>query len=122
MLIEFLKPEFKMTNERGSCAQLVHDGYKQVNIIMAKPCQEGKGHYHLQNKELFYIIAGLFDLILKNDGVEETYRLGTGDMFCIPATVFHEFRFVEETTYVVLYDKGVELPDGSMDTIKEQKV
>ena len=33
MLIKMLEPDFVFENEAGSLKQLVHDGWKQVNVI-----------------------------------------------------------------------------------------
>ena len=55
MLIQFLKPDFEHTDERGKLVQLVHDGWKQVNVIESKAGQIRGNHYHKVNREAFYV-------------------------------------------------------------------
>ena len=40
-------------------------------------------------------------------------------MFLIEPEVMHSFIYLEDTTLIGFYDKGVELPDGTKDIIPE---
>lgn len=114
-MIEILKPDFVFDDDRGSLKQLVHDGYKQVNVITAKAgCKRG-GHYHKINKEAFYIVNGSIDLTVRFDGNEEMHHFTTGDMFAIKPMVSHDFNFLSDTLLVSMYDKGVELGPNKKD-------
>ena len=115
MLIKFLKPDFMFENESGSLKQLVHDGWKQVNVIASLPGSVRGGHYHKFNQEGFYIIKGSFTLRVWNAERAETYEIQTGDMFLIPPYVFHTFEYHEETVLVSMYSQGVELSKTEKD-------
>jgi len=116
-MIKVLKPDFSFVDERGSLTQLVHEGYKQVNVIESKKDAFRGKHYHKVNEEAFYIISGSFKLEASKLGSDiiETYDFKTGDMFLVESYVVHSFYFLEDTTLVTMYSLGVELPDGNKD-------
>lgn len=120
MLIEFIRPDFNLTDGRGSLTQLVHHGWNQVNYIESAAGAFRGDHYHLQNKEAFFVISGGFRLSLKhrNTGEKADYDIKAGDFFIIYPNVNHSFDFIQKTTLISMYDKGVELPDGSKDILK----
>ena len=51
MLIEFIKPDFSFTDDRGSLTQLVHKGWNQVNYITSVGGAFRGNHYHKNNTE-----------------------------------------------------------------------
>lgn len=115
MLIEILKPDFVFENEAGSLKQLVHDGWKQVNVITSLGNAVRGGHYHKYNSEGFYIISGSFILkVWKGSQIEE-YSFKSGDMFLIPPYVYHTFNYKEDTVLVSMYSNGVELSKTEKD-------
>lgn len=109
MLIEFVKPDFVFENDAGSLIQLVHDGWKQVNVITSVSGAVRGKHYHKFNYEGFYIIQGSFNLIVWKDKDKEEHEIKAGDMFFIPPYVFHTFDYHEDTVLVSMYSLGVEL-------------
>lgn len=119
MLIEFLKADFCFDDERGSLVQLVREGWKQVNVIRSEAGVERGGHYHAQNSEAFYVISGSFELEAEDldSGEKERLIMKPGDFFRIRPKLLHGFHFLEETWLVSLYDRGVELSDGSKDIL-----
>lgn len=119
MLIEYLTPDFSFNDPRGSLVQLVHDGWKQVNVIRSSPGGVRGGHYHAQSTEAFYVVSGSFELVLEDlhSDAREEYILGAGKFFLIKPDILHSFRFQEETVLVSLYDIGVERADGSKDIL-----
>ena len=119
MLIEILSPDFIFQDDRGKLVQIVHDGYKQVNVISSVCDSIRGGHYHQFNTELFYVISGSFKLIVSCGGITEDYTMNPGSCFSIPPNVVHSFEFTEETLLVSMYSNGVELESGSMDIINE---
>ena len=115
MLIKTIKPDFIFQNECGLLTQLVHEGWKQVNVVTSiAGCARG-GHYHKFNQEGFYVIEGDFTLLVEKDGTKETYEFQTGDMFIIPPYVAHTFVYHSKTVLVGLYDNGVELSETEKD-------
>ncbi len=117
MLIEFIKPDFSFSDDRGSIFQLVHDGWKQVNYIASLPGARRGGHYHKDNKEAFYVISGGFTLTAERPETNETetHEIKTGDFFTIAPGVKHSFAYHEPTQMISFYDQGVEKPDGTKD-------
>ncbi len=114
-----LQPDFEFSNRNGSIIQLVNKGWNQVNVLESKKGSKRGGHYHKENKELFYIISGEANLILDNGAVEEIMNLKKGDMFLVSPYQMHTFEFLEDTFMVSLYDIGVEYEDGTKDIYSE---
>lgn len=115
MLIEWMKPDFVFENDSGCLKQLVHEGWKQINVIYSHAGSVRGGHYHKFNDEGFYVIDGRFTLKLWHDGVRETYEMKCGDMFLILPLVFHTFEYIEDTTLISMYSRGVELSETEKD-------
>jgi quercetin dioxygenase-like cupin family protein len=115
ILIRVLKSNFDHRDERGSLTQLVREGYAQINVVVSVAGAERGGHYHKKNTEAFYVIGGRFSLTVSKDGIKKTYDFHTGDMFCIPPYVSHNFCFKEYTLLVSMYSQGVENDDGTKD-------
>jgi len=114
-MVEILTPDFKFEDNRGCLVQLVHKGFRQINVTTAKKgCIRG-GHYHKKNREAFYIVSGIVELKLQRDEDSEMHIFHAGDMFLIPPFVQHDFVFREDTIFVSMYDLGVEFPDGTKD-------
>ncbi|MCD7909871.1 MAG: cupin domain-containing protein [Clostridium sp.] len=107
-MIEILTPDFKFGDERGVLIQLVHEGFKQINVITSEADVVRGRHYHELNREAFFIIQGSVQLYVKNGKCESQYVFNTGDMFLIPPLVWHEFSFLSPTQLVSMYDLGVE--------------
>ena len=115
MLVERMEPDFKFENDNGSLIQLVHSGWKQVNVLYSKKNSKRGGHYHKICREAFYVVSGKIMLTLeKNDQYEKTL-FEAGEMFLIHPYEMHVFEFLEDTIMISLYDKGVELEDGAKD-------
>ena len=119
MLIEFVKPDLVFENEAGCLKQLVHEGWKQVNVITSKKGSVRGGHYHKQNRECFYIVEGSFLLTVWKDDTKEEYEIKQNDMFIIPEDVFHTFAYHEDTLLVAMYDNGVEIDENTKDIWNE---
>lgn len=115
MLINILKPDFVFENDAGSLKQLVHDGWKQFNVITSVAGAIRGGHYHKYNQEGFYVISGRFKLKIWNGDEKESYDFKAGDMFSIEPLVFHTFEYQENTILVSMYSVGVEISDTEKD-------
>lgn len=114
-MIKILTPDFSFEDERGSLRQLLHGNCGQVNYVESLPGSLRGGHYHKLNKEIFYVIDGEFDVTVENGRQSETYSFKKGDMFEIDRLVKHSFCYKNFTRLIVVYDVGVELPDGGKD-------
>lgn len=116
-MIRIIKPDFVFEDDRGTLTQLIHEGYSQINVVTSKAGVERGNHYHVLNREGFYVVEGSFLLEASLDGKKESYQFKKGDMFIIEPNVMHRFVYVEDTVLVAFYDKGVELPDGTKDIL-----
>ena len=88
-MIKVIKPDFEFQDERGFLLQLVHEGFRQFNIIFSRQGVFRGGHYHQENTEAFYVISGSFELTVKTENaVEEKYIISKGEMFFNPAICF----------------------------------
>ena len=119
-MLEILKPDFEFNDERGRLMQLMHGDCAQVNFVESKPSSIRGGHYHKLNRETFFIISGEVEVTVKKDGEIRTHIFTDGDMFAIPKNVIHYFDYKKETSLIVVYDKGVENPDGTKDIYPEE--
>lgn len=120
MLVKVIEPDFLFEDERGIIAQLVHEGYQQINVVTSKAGSvRGNFHYHQSNNETFYIVEGTISLETKFENINETNVFAKGDMFCIEKNIRHKFVFLEDTILIGLYDKGVSLEDGRKDIIED---
>lgn len=119
-MLTVLKPDFEFSDERGLLVQLVHDGYKQVNMCFSKGGTERGGHFHALNKETFYIVSGSLEITVSENGKNEKYCFSKGDMFAVERNTDHSLKFFEDTVMIVMYDNGVENPDGTKDIISNR--
>ena len=128
MLINYIKPDFVHQDERGGLYQLVSKGFNQVNYIYSKADMVRGGHFHKINKEIFeeyiilkteieifFVIRGLFRLVLESNNEKEVYMMKTGDFFEIEKGIKHTFEYIEDTELISLYDLGVELENDEKD-------
>ena len=118
-LVKILKPDFIFGDNRGRLTQLVHEGFKQVNVITSIGGVKRGGHYHRINAEAFFVVSGEFDLVARHTGKKEKYHCKEGDMFLIPKMVSHDFFYTDKTVLVSLYDRGVELSETEKDIYKD---
>lgn len=114
-MLKIINTDFNFNDERGTIVQLIHSGYKQVNVITSKANVFRGGHYHKENEEAFYIISGKVKVNVNG----KDYIFKNGDFFSIEPNDMHSFNFIEDTVLVSMYSDGVELPDGTKDIFAE---
>ena len=117
-LIKIITPNFQYEDLRGRLVQLVRTGYCQVNIIESVAGATRGGHYHIQNREAFYVIGCKLKLTVWHLNVgtqKEEYEFSENAMFEIEPYTIHSFEFIEPTMLVSMYSMGVELADGKKD-------
>jgi dTDP-4-dehydrorhamnose 3,5-epimerase-like enzyme len=114
-LITFYQPDFVFEDNRGCLTQLVNEGWNQVNFITTKAGVLRGDHYHIHNRELFFITKGSFNLLLEKENVKEKYLIKEKDFFAIEKNVNHSFEFIEDTDIISFYDIGVEKTEFKMD-------
>lgn len=110
-MLKQISCDFTFEDERGQLVQLVHEGWRQVNVITTRKGVVRGNHYHKQNAEAFYIISGACRVTVGG----ETVRFGPGDFFRIDPYDMHSFDYLEDTVMVSMYSEGVELPNGTRD-------
>lgn len=114
-MLKIFKTDFHFEDERGTIDQLIHDGYKQINVITSKKGVIRGNHYHKLNDEAFYVVSGSLELTVNG----KTHTFHAGDFFGIEPGDMHSFLYLEDTTLVSMYSRGVELPDGTKDMYTE---
>lgn len=120
-MFEIMKPDFYHEDGRGKLVQLVHSGYNQINVVYSKAGTVRGGHYHRENREAFYVVAGTCKVELTKGDSCETQTFSAGQFFCIEPGTIHTFQYVEDTILVGLYDLGVELAGGETDIVPADK-
>lgn len=120
MLMTLLTPDFEFEDNRGKLTQLVHEGFRQVNVITCLKDSFRGDHFHKSNNEAFYVVSGSFTLTLEKEGIKEEHLIKQGAFFLIPPFVNHSFFYHEDTLLVSMYSNGVELSDGTKDIFKPE--
>src|SRR5574344_1528694 len=114
-LFKILKPDFEYRDSRGQLCQLVHEGWKQTNILVTNAGVVRGVHYHKVAKEAFYIISGSVNVKFCKDKEKSERKFGSGEFFMIMPNTVHELSFPEDCVMVQLYDIPVENSNGSKD-------
>lgn len=121
-MLEKLKPDFFYEDQRGTLTQLVHDGWKQINVITSKKGEIRGNHYHKLNKERFFIVSGKVKVLLEKDNEKEESVFCANDMFEILPMYVHTLECIEDTIFISMYDKGVDSKAGKRDIyVKQEK-
>ena len=114
-MITILKTDFAFSDDRGDICQLLSFPNKQVNYLFTRKNAKRGCHYHKNNREYFYMISGKVELTGYDVGTHdhnESYTFEKGSFFCVEPYTVHDFRFLEDTQMIVVYDKGVEEENG----------
>ncbi len=113
------KVDFQYFDNRGSLTQLIHDGFKQINVLDSKKGVERGSHFHKHSIEAFYVISGSVEVTLWDKNNKEAVVFNKGDFFEIHPFVLHNMIFLEDCLMVQMYDEPVENPDGTKDIFME---
>lgn len=116
-LYEILTPDFSFSDARGTLAQLVHDGWQQVNVLFTKKGVARGGHYHQKTREAFYVVSGSVQVKLWQGEQKAEHLFQAGDFFSIVPNSAHSLEFPEDCVLIALYDQPVVRQDGSKDII-----
>ena len=119
MLYTKLDSDFEHFDDRGNLVQLVHDGFKQINVLETRQGVMRGGHYHKICHEAFYVIRGCVKVSLKQDGINEEVLFSQHDFFAIAPGVIHSMYFPEDCLMVQMYDIPVEIGNGKKDIYPE---
>lgn len=120
MLYEMLTPDFYHKDDRGNLVQLVHSGYRQINVLRSNAGTFRGGHYHKENHEAFYIVEGMCEVTFVKGKLLETKTFSTGDFFRIGPYTSHAFHYLRDTVMIGMYDLGVEKGNGEKDIFSEE--
>lgn len=119
MLYSIRKIDFSFEDTRGALTQLVHDGFKQVNVLSTNKGVLRGGHYHTKCNEAFFVINGSVETTLRKINTEniEKVLFKKGVFFEIHPNTIHSMFFPEDCLMVQMYDIPVEAEDGTKDII-----
>ncbi len=119
-MIKKLETDFIHFDERGLICQILSIQNSQINYLFTKKDAKRGCHYHKRNREYFYIIGGKVEITgyyVSNPSKIETFVFEMGDLFVVEPYVMHDFKFLENTQMVVVYDIGIE--NGEKDIYTE---
>lgn len=114
-MLYIIEKDFQFSDDRGCLVQLIHNGYRQINVIISKKGVTRGGHYHKENKEAFYVISGQLTVTVNGT----VYQFKEGAFFGIEENDLHSFFFEKDTVLVSMYSGCVERPDGTKDIYME---
>ena len=118
-LLEKLSVDFEFHDTRGSLTQLAHQGYEQINVLVSYSGVERGGHFHKFSTESFYVVKGTVQVSARMGEKREKVLFTTQDFFRVKPYVIHSMYFPEDCILVAMYDKCVELANGSKDIFPE---
>ena len=113
------KIDFQHIDDRGSLSQLIHDGFKQINVLESKKGVERGSHFHKESVEAFYVINGSVKVTLWSKSEKEEAVFTKGDFFEIHPFILHNMLFLSDCLMVQMYDIPVEKNDGKKDIYTE---
>ena len=113
--------DFQFKDARGSLAQLVHEGFSQVNVLESGAGATRGAHFHKRATEAFYVVNGSVEVTLMNKEKTECVTFRQGDFFEIVPFVLHNMYFPEDCLMVQLYSIPVENADGTKDIFMEDE-
>lgn len=116
-LYETLRVDFAYQDERGKLVQLVHDGYRQINILYSGGGTFRGKHYHKVSSEAFYVISGSVNVELSRGETDERAEFKEGDFFLIPPYTVHSLSFPENCVMAAMYDVPIEKDNGEKDIL-----
>lgn len=114
-LYNVLKPDFNFEDDRGLLCQLIHDGWKQTNVLVTNASVVRGVHYHKISKEAFYVISGSVNVRFRKGDETASTHFSKGDFFMVMPGVVHELSFPTDCVMVQLYDIPVENENGKKD-------
>lgn len=114
-LYKRIELDFSFYDERGMIAQLVHEGYEQVNVLVTRSGVVRGKHYHKKTAETFYVVDGKVTVDFERDDNCVTVTFEKGDFFCVLPLVRHTMHFVLDTILVALYEYRIEQENGEKD-------
>lgn len=115
------KIDFQHVDSRGSLTQLIHDGFKQINVLDSKKGVKRGSHFHKRSVEAFYVVSGSVQVSLLSKENSETIIFKKGDFFEISPFILHNMLFLEDCLMVQMYDIPVENLDGTKDIFTEDE-
>lgn len=118
-MITLRQVDFQFEDQRGCLTQLVHKGFDQINILRSKKDVVRGGHYHKETVEAFYLLQGSVEVTARLGQEEKKYVFCKGDFFEVRPYIIHSMFFPEDCIMVQMYNKCVELSDGTKDIFTE---
>ena len=115
------KIDFQHIDERGSLTQLVHDGFKQINVLQSNEGTRRGAHFHKRAVEAFYVFEGSVEVTLWNINSREVVIFKQGDFFEIHPYILHDMFFPEYCLMIQMYDIPIENDDGTKDIFTEDE-
>lgn len=113
--------DFQHKDDRGSLTQLIHDGYRQINVLESVKRSVRGTHFHKRSTEAFYLIFGSVEVEFKCKTKMKTVTFHQGDFFEINPYILHNMYFPEDCLMVQMYDIPVENSDGTKDIFTEDE-
>ena len=113
--------DFQHKDDRGSLTQLIHDGYRQINVLESVKGSVRGAHFHKRSTEAFYLISGSVEVEFKCKAEMKKVTFHQGDFFEINPFVLHNMYFPEDCLMVQMYDIPVENSDGTKDIFTEDE-
>ena len=135
-MIKVRNTDFNFKDDRGELTQLVHDGFKQFNVLESRKGVIRGGHYHKVSTEAFFVVRGsvevgyyMLEEAPDNEksgdapvGCENEKKITflQGDFFEVTPYTVHSMYFPEDCIMAQMYSICVEAPDGSKDIYQDK--
>lgn len=102
-------------DERGELLGLTRDSWEETNLVETVSGAVRGGHYHIETRELFYILDGVVRIRLEDvrSGQSEELIVKQGALFVIEPFIRHTFTCLERTRWINMLSRRLqdESPD-----------
>ncbi len=105
-----LSPYMRMQDERGGFWGITQEQWAEANFIETEAGQVRGNHYHKETRELFFIVSGEIEIVIRDlkSGEHSEMLVGKGDVFIIEPYELHTFRTRTKAQWINMLSKPVE--------------
>lgn len=105
-----LSPYTRMQDERGGFWGITQEPWAEANFIETEAGQVRGNHYHKETRELFFIVSGEIEIMIRDlkSGEHSEMLVGKGDVFIIEPYELHTFRTRTKAQWINMLSKPLD--------------
>jgi dTDP-4-dehydrorhamnose 3,5-epimerase-like enzyme len=96
-------------DDRGIFWQIAQNGWGEINFVETHAGKQRGKHFHKENYELFFIIEGQVEVMLRSlkQPEPQKVKVSKGEAILIEPYELHTFYSQQDTRWMVLLSKGI---------------